>query len=227
LNFDGQLTSAPAAAKELPNWITAEPLKDSDRLASPMMAQALAGEKPGKAARVGLLELATSQRRREVRWLALRSLGYLGQFAGMVAALDDPAHRLDWQDYYVEELRAAVARDAETAAAVRLALERQYSPQAADLYRMLWGYSDKDLPAGEDAKLVRGLDDGSLAVRRLSFWNLREITGLGLFYQPEQPAARRQTAVRAWRQRLEAKEIRLKSPEEKPAPPERSNPPAP
>ena len=185
------------------------------------MAQALAGEKPEKAARLGLLELATSRPQREVRWLALRSLGYLGRFAEMVAALDDPAHKLDWQDYYVEELRAAVARDPETAAAVRLALERRYPQQAADLYRMLWGYSDKDLQAGEDAKLVRGLDDDSLAVRRLSFWNLREITGLGLFYDPEQPAARRQAAVRAWRQRLEAKEIRLKTAEEKPAPPER------
>ena len=59
----------------------------------------------------------------------------------------------------LDELRAAVGRDAETAAAVRLALEQQYPQQAADLYRMLWGYTDKDLQAGEDAKLVRGLDD--------------------------------------------------------------------
>ena len=34
---------------------------------------------------------------------------------------------------------------------------------------MLWGYTDKDLQAGEDAKLVKALDDDTLAVRVLSF----------------------------------------------------------
>jgi hypothetical protein len=223
LSFDGQSTPVPATVKELPKWITADPIKELDRRASLAMAVALTGEKPEKPARLSLLELATSQPRREVRWLALRSLGYLGRFDEMVAALDDPAHKLDWQDYYVDEMRAAVGRDPETAAAVRLALERKYTAQqAADLYRMLWSYSDKDLQAGDDAKLVRGLDDDSLAVRRLSFWNLRDITGLGLFYDPEKPAARRQAAVRDWHNRLEKKEIRLKNLDERPAVPDRA-----
>ena len=206
LTFDGRSTPVAATAKELPKWITAEPIKELDRRASLAMAVALTGEKLEKPARLSLLELATSQPRREVRWLALRSLGYLGRFDEMVAALDDPAHKLDWQDYYVDELRAAVGRDPETAAAVRLALERKYTAQqAADLYRMLWGYSDKDLQAGDDAKLVRGLDDDSLAVRRLSFWNLRDITGLGLFYHPENrpPGGRPRcaTGITGWRRR--------------------------
>ena len=86
----------------------------------------------------------------------MRCLGCVGQFRDMVAALNEPAHKLDWSDYYIDELRAAVGRDAETAAAVRLALEQQYPQQAATLYRMLWGYSNQDLEAGEDAKLVQG-----------------------------------------------------------------------
>ncbi|MCE5266747.1 MAG: hypothetical protein LLG00_02540 [Planctomycetaceae bacterium] len=217
LSFDDQPSPAHTTARELPKWITAEPIKELDRRASVAIAQAMLAEKPNKAASVSLLEQAAS-RRQEVRWLALRSLGYLGQFAEMVAALDDPAHKLDWQDNYVDELRAAIRRDAETAAAVRTALERRYPQQGADLYRMLCGYSEKDLEDGEDAKLVRGLEDDLLAVRRLSYWNLRDITGLGLYYQPEQPPARRQVGVRAWRQRLDAKEIRPKNPEDRATP---------
>ena len=133
----------------------------------------------------------------------------------MLAALNDPAHKLDWSDFYVDRLREAVGRDAESAEAVRMALETQYPQQAAELYRMLWGYSDRDLQSGEDANLVRGLDDDTLAVRVLSYWNLKDVTGMGASYEPAQTAARRQQPIRRWRQRLDAKEIRLKTPEEK------------
>jgi hypothetical protein len=215
LSFDAQLTSPPMAAKELPKWITAEPISPLDRLASPKLAQALA---TGRPARVGLLELATSRPQWEVKWLALRCLGCVGQFRDMVAALSEPAQRFRWADYYIDELRSAVARDAETAAAVRLALETQYPQQAATLYRMLWGYSEQDLEDGADAKLVQALDDETLAVRVLAIWNLRDITGVGQSYQPEERPAKRQPAARRWRQRLEAKEIRLKTTDEKTVP---------
>ena len=46
----------------------------------------------------------------------------------------------------------------ETAVAVRKALESRYPQDAADMYRMLWGYSDKNLESGEDEKLVKFLD---------------------------------------------------------------------
>ncbi|MEN6449237.1 MAG: hypothetical protein ABFC96_01990 [Thermoguttaceae bacterium] len=216
MTFEGESAPAPAIARELPRWLTAEPIKEIDRRASLALAEAMGADAADKAARLGLLELATTRPQREVRWLALRCLGYLGQFSEMVGALDDLTHKGDWQDNYLDELRAAVARDPETAAAVRQALERRYPQQAADLYRMLCGYTDKDLQSGEDAKLVRGLEDDSLAVRRLSFWNLRDITTLGLFYQPEQTAAKRQVAARAWRQRLDAKEIRFRNPDGRP-----------
>jgi hypothetical protein len=41
------------------------------------------------------------------------------------------------------------------------------------------------------------------------------LTGLGLFYKPENTAAKRQQPMLRWRQRLDAGEIRLKTPEEK------------
>ena len=63
--------------------------------------------------------------------------------------------------------------------------------------------------------MVKFLDDEDLPLRVLSFWNLKEITGMGLFYRPEQTVAKRQQPTQRWKQRLEAKEIRIKTAEEK------------
>lgn len=210
LNFDAQLTSPPTDVKELPPWIESSPISALDRRASAAIADALPTD---RLVRVGLMELAVSRPQKEVKWLAFRCLGYVGQFDDIVKALNDPDYKLVWSDY-VDMLRMAVARDAETAAAVRVSLEKQYPQQAPGMYRMLWGYTDQDLGKGkkpgmgEDVTLVRGLDDELLAARVLSYWNLKDITGQGAAYQPEQTAARRQQSVRRWRQRLDAKEIR-------------------
>lgn len=213
VSFNGDVTSEPAAFKESPRWIVAEPISQLDRRASQQIAP-LTALPTDRLARLGLLELSTSRPQKEVKWLALRCLGYIGQYHDMVAALNDPVHKLEWPDY-IDQLREAVGRDSQSAAAVRLALEKQYPQQAAELYRMLWGYSDKDLQSGEDVKLVKALDDQTLAARVLAFWNLKDLTGLGLFYKPEQTAAKRQQPMLRWKQRLEAQEIRSKTPEEK------------
>ena len=82
--------------------------------------------------------------------------------------------------------------------------------------RMLWGYTNQDLEGGADAKLVQLLDHEKLAFRVLSYWNLHDITGLKLYYQPEQTAAKRRRWVTAWKQRRDAGEIRIHTGEEKP-----------
>ena len=210
VGFDGSLVSPPMAVKELPKWVAGDSIVQLDRRASLTLAQTLQTDRP---ARVGLLEL-TARPQREVRSLALRCLGYLGQFHEMVVAMNDPTHKPDWTEY-VEQLYEAVARGPESAAAVRQTLEKQYPQQAAALYRLLWGYSDDNLQAGSDRDLVNGLDDELLALRRLSIWNLQRVTGIGRIYQPEQTAKQRQPAVQRWEQRLKAKEIRLKTPEER------------
>jgi hypothetical protein len=211
VSFNAALTSEPATSKDLPAWITMERVGMLDHRASVSLAKELPTD---RLARIGLLELNASRPQKEMKWLAQRCLGYVGQYRDMVAVLNDPAHRLDWPEY-VDQLREAVARDAESAAAVREALEKQYPQQAALLYRILWGYSDKDLQDGADKTLVNALDNETLAVRVLSFRTLHDLTGLGLFYQPEQTAAKRQQPTSNWRKRLKAGEIRLKTPEEK------------
>ncbi len=211
IQFNMDAVSEAIASKEMPRWITVEPISALDRRASIAIAAALPTD---RLSRLGLLELTTTRPQKEVKWLALRCLSHIGQYRDLVTALNDAARKPDWPDY-IDQLREAVARDAESAAGVRVAIEKQYPQQAEVLYRMLWGYSNKDLAAGEDAKLVKALDDETLAVRVLGFWNLKDLTGVGLFYRPEQTALKRQQPMLRWRQRLDAQEIRMKTAEEK------------
>jgi hypothetical protein len=213
VSFNGALTSEPTASKGQPSWIVAAPISALDRRASALVAQPQALP-TDRLARLALLELATSRPQREVRWLALRCLAYIGQFHDMVAALNDSARKLEWPEY-IDQLREAVARDAESAAAVRQALEKQYPEQSARIYRMLWGYTDKDLQAGADRELVKALDDDMLAIRVLGYQNLKDLTGMGASYRPEQTAAKRQQPIRRWQERLDAGEIRVRTPEER------------
>jgi hypothetical protein len=212
--------------KDFPAWISAaELLKEIDRRASQNMQPAFAVD---QSAQLKLLELAdpSSTRLKEVRWLAIRSLGYLGDFDSMVRALNDPAYKDQWYDFHIEWLREAVARDAQTAAAVHKSLEKLYGPQAENLYRMLWGYTNKDLEAGEDGRLVKNLDDDTLCVRVLAIWNLKDLTGKDLGFRPEAQISKRLPIYQYWKQRFESnpKEIRIKS--EKKSPPAAAEPPS-
>ena len=220
----------PLESKALPNWIVLESLGPLEQRASNTVAQSLQG---GRSASLSLTEIEeTYHRQKEVVRLVWRCLDYLDQFDPMVAALNNPADKADWLDYF-EQLRQAAARGPETAAAIRQSLEKKFGQEAPAAYRMFWGYSDKDLQNGADAKLVQLLEHETLAFRVLGYLNLKDLTGLGLFYHPEYTTAKRQQPVKAWKQRREAGEIRIKSPEEKspavtePAPLEPPPPPAP
>ena len=138
LLLDGAAADTPpSAVKDLPKWIMANTVNEEDQRAALSVSQALP---PERAASLGLMEL-TEDRRREVRWLAARCLGYLGQFDPMTAALNDVDYRREWSDY-IDQLKEAIARGPETAAAIRQSLERHYGsdvggvvPDALGLYR--------------------------------------------------------------------------------------------
>jgi len=202
---------APRAAKpvdQFPDWVTTDTTSVMERQASSTLLKYWQAEWPASRS---LVEL-TDFRRREVQWLATRSLGYIGRFEAMVDPLDESAY---WESFpnfgesadFVNELRRAVARSPETAAAVRQALERDYPDHGALLYRMLWGYTADGLQEGEAASLVDFLDHDALPVRGLAFWNLRDLTGWSLYYEPADTAAQRELAVEKWRERLASGEI--------------------
>ena len=212
LLLDGASADSPAAGKDVPKWITANTVNELDQRAALSVSQALPAD---RAASLGLMEL-TEARRKENRWLAARCLGYLGQFDPMTAALNDVDFRREWPDY-IDQLKEAIARGPETAAGIRQSLEKQYGNEsAAALYRMLWGYTDKDLEDGEDARLVKFLDHEAPVFRVLAFGNLEDITHQGLYYRPEATAAKRQPSVQQWRKQLQLGRIRFNVPEAKP-----------
>jgi hypothetical protein len=214
LTLDGAVAdTAPGAVKEVPKWITANTINEADQRAALSVSQALL---PQRAASLGLMEL-TDDRRIEVRWLAARCLGYLGQFNPMTAALNDVGFRTKWRDY-IDQLKEAIARGPETAAAIRQSLGQQYGNESAALYRMLWGYTDKQLEDGDDARLVKFLDHELPVFRLLAFSNLKEITDKGLYYYPEASAAKRLPNVQPWRKLQQLGQIRHNLPEPKPRP---------
>jgi len=208
LVLDGQPVGSPPVVRELPKWIAEEMVGLLDRRASATIEPSLEVDRPTG---LGLLELG-DHRQKEVRWLAARCLAHIGRFEPLVAAIDNQEMKQEWENY-IEKLREAVRRDGPSAAGVRRTMEQQFGEAAADAYRMLWGYTPVDMIKGQDAKLVELLEHETLALRVLSFWSLKEITGLGLFYKPDQTAAKRQQSVQRWKQKLQAGQIRFKLPE--------------
>jgi hypothetical protein len=199
--------------KELPKWLVPETIGPIEHGAKVTLSQSLPGN---RSPVLSLMELA-DHRRTEVRGLAVKCLGHVHQFEPVAAALNDLGRKGEWTEC-IEQLRLGVAGGVETAALVRQAMERQYPQDAGAMYRMLMGYTDQDLQNGEDVALVKGLDHKALGYRVLAFWNLRDITGLRLFYYPENTAARRQQSVARWQQRLTDGKIRLRTPAEKSEP---------
>jgi hypothetical protein len=201
--------ATPDRPKDMPNWIAGqEPTSDIDQRTSARMFQAFTPEVP---AQQKLLELADPATRMiELRRLAIRSLGYIGDFDTLAKTLNDPECKTDWSGRYFVWLCDAVNRDPQAAAAVREALDKNYGAQSADLYRMLWGYTNDNLVAGDDEKLVRALEDETLAMRVLAICNLKNITDRDIGFKPADSLQQRKRIIAIWEQRLKSKEIRNK-----------------
>lgn len=148
-------------------------------------------------------------RRIEGQSLGARSFGYLGRFDPLVkAGLKDENLSWNWREKMLGGLRQAIRRGPATAALVRDALVKEFGDRNGGvIYRMLYGYSPRDLAGGADAKLVEGLDSPDLPLRALAIFNLNSITGATLGYQPEARESQRRAWAARWRDRLQRKEI--------------------
>lgn len=194
----GVAVAKPLTVDDFPTWIVADRLKPIEQKASDALEQALRGD---RAIRLSLREMV-DDRKEEVRAIAARTLAQLEDYEPLLLTLSNPHQQAYWTEQ-IEQLRSAVARGPQSAAAVRQAIEIRRGKAAPKVYRLLWGYTDSQLREGGSTELVAGLDDDDLLVRVLSFWNLRTISGgRTLNYRPEdQSPAKRQPHVQKWRQR--------------------------
>lgn len=197
-----------AGEVHLPGWIAADELSGAEKMASAEIEDYVGAERPVALA----LKELVAHRRIENRRLALLCLAEMGEFDSLVSALSDTSLKTAWPTL-VESLRNAMARAPAVAAQVRAALEVQRGAKAAELYRMLWGYTPAQLSAGDAEQLVKFLDHEDLDFRVLSFWNLQHVSGgAGLFYRPEYNELKRKQYVQKWRDRLERNAIVPKAP---------------
>lgn len=199
-------------AAQIPAWIASRQVSALDRRAMPVVEQTLradANPRPGAPptdVRLRLIEL-TNIRKTEVRSLAFRSCALIGAYTPLVKAFDDVDHKANW-DVAADALRDALQSDRRAADEVLAACERFYPEHAERLYRMLWGYSPSGLTdRGEAKTLVELLNHPELEFRVLAFWNLHDITGMRLYYQPEARQAERESAIVQWEKRLSSGDI--------------------
>ncbi|MBN2292071.1 MAG: hypothetical protein JXM70_06570 [Pirellulales bacterium] len=194
----------PVAMESSPEWTSAGSVSLLERNTSATLEAELGRE---RSIDLALKELA-EHRKKEVRRLAIGCLGHMGIYDQMVAVLNDPEQWLRRPDY-INDLREALSRGPQVAAQVREAFQRQYGTDADGLYRLLWGFTDDQLQKEKaDQMLVDTLDSSLLAARALGFWNLQNITGMGLYYKPDDIPIKRQQAIRHWRNRLKDGDIR-------------------
>jgi hypothetical protein len=175
-------------------------------------------------ARSGLLELlkgdqpleitlreATLFRRAEVGALAGQTLLNLGRgdvYFGGDGILSEPKQRAYWPDHYLT-LLATVDRSAESAQRLRDSIASMDSANEKPLFRLLTGFSQKQLVEGGDDELVQLLDSSSMSVRVLALENLHEITGTTLYFRAEQEnAVRRAPVIKKWVTRQRKGDIR-------------------
>jgi hypothetical protein len=194
------------APVSLPSWLDSDNLSSIEKRASSTIEEYL---KPDRSVSLSLKELA-EDRRQEVSTLSLLCLALIGEFDPFVPRLNDDKQYKAWYGPLglVDILHGSIIRSPGLAMRVREAFEKRHpGPKAADLYRLLWGFNQKDLAAGADVRLVKDLDHEDLDFRVLAFWNLKRIKGYTLLYNPHDSAQKRAPAVQKWKQKLEAGDI--------------------
>ena len=205
-----------------PGFVAVQPVRRDDWIAAAPRAdwleQSAAAAVAAKVATVqplekGLRELA-ADKRVENRMAAAATLALLGEYDELVDLLcadADPRKLQDGQWTRLEALTVplALARGANAAAKLTRALEDRGGPE---LVALACGFSDGDLAAGADGRLVEALDAESLVVRRYAIKNLTEIVEPAEAdrsrYRPDRPKDLRDDGVDWWRRAREQGRVR-------------------
>lgn len=199
----GMLASFPPGGEmelsdhPFPSWSSPQPTGALERSAAEQLAGLAKIDRP---LTLSLAEL-TQFRKTEVRSLAARCLGALGDHRSLWNELSDERQYSYW-DEALDALRGAMVRSAEDALEVRRSAEQLMKPEIGLLTQLLRGYDPSQLENGGAAELVDALDHADLGVRVLAFENLRRITGATHNYRPEKPVESRKVSLMEWRRQL-------------------------
>ena len=188
-----------------PDWIDPKSIIPIDRESQAVLERLLAGDKPLNLSLAEALE----HRQVNVRSLAARCLANLDEFEPLLKELNDPRQYSFWNGEFVT-LRQCLQRGPESAAELKATLDRLRPDEAAELYRLLWGYSEDQLAKEEAANLVKQLESEHMDVRVLAIQNLMTITGAMEFYRAEKKPEDSRAAIQAWRSRLAKMNITYK-----------------
>lgn len=202
-------------ASSIPSWLD-EPAEAVASIESSARDGLLALVQGDEAIELSLRE-AMDFRRAEVGALAAQTLLLLARhdvYFGAEGVFSQPRQRTNWPDHF-NAMLDVINRGPETAAAVRGSIEQMDAAQADEIYRLLWLFSNNQLAAGADEKLVEALDSSNMTIRVLAAENLRHITGNTLLYKPEvETPSRRASDIKKWETRLRRGEIRWSPPSE-------------
>lgn len=181
---------------EFPTWLGGTKLPDSVVRASRILATRL-GTRPLEQT---LLEISDEDtKNRDLNWLAVRCLSYIGNYSALITSLENPEKVKQWDDC-IQELRSAIARSDEQARKVRTSL-MHYAQQPQRMYAMLWKYDAIRLSRPLGLELVEALNHDTLAIRILADWNLRRMRtgGKAINYLPTAPVEKRSESVERWK----------------------------
>jgi hypothetical protein len=203
LTFEGSQAGSLSPVEEPLIWVDGHDLREIDLRASRELEPLLDTERP---IHLALMEQAGA-RQVEVSALAIQSLSIMGFHDQAVAAFNEPRHHSYWR-YHVATLVERVAYSTETAEEVRAALGRLREQDSTTMYRVLWGYTGKQLEQGGAAQLVAMLESDSMDMRVLGLETLRSITGKTHLYRPEKKPIQQKKPLQDWRNNLENDAIR-------------------
>jgi hypothetical protein len=186
----------------LPDWVGGTNVSDIDRRASQELRRFLTTDRPLV---LSLLE-QTNYRQVEVRALSCRSLCYVDLFEPAIAALGDNQHKSYW-NAETNAIQATLPFGVDSVTKLRADIDRLYGQESEKIFRLLQGYSPEQLAMGGAAELVDALENESMAIRVLAFFNLMRITDKSQQYRPEMRPEEQKSKIASWRKLLEDGQI--------------------
>jgi len=209
LRWSSSIAVTKSVSSSIPDWIDA-PKPAPGSMENSARDGLLALVRANEPIEMSLRE-AIKFRRAEVGALAAQTLILLDRpevYFGADGILADVKQKASWPDHF-SSLVAAIDHGPGSAAIVREAINQMDSAEATAIYRLLWLFSNAQLEAGGDERLVASLDSPNMTVRVLAAENLRRITGTTLFFKPENDTAPRRSAdIKKWETRLRKGDIR-------------------